>query len=175
MALGEGYIVDGAELRRHETVMIFSFLHDSELVIPCLDFIYGICDFSAKGLMLVALYSNGRWLDVAVMSPGGTTHRQLLHILVIYDSFALVHGLVININRIFIAECRSDLLLYNCGHCVGNLIREWIQKFELVFLFSFRKRSHSDKFVDEPLVRGSKLLLLQSNLPLINDMNNQVA
>jgi len=83
-------------------MLILGLLHDSKLVILFLDLVHGVCDPLTKGLVLITLDARGRGLDVTMVRPGRTLDLYLLMILVVYDTFTMVHGLVENIYAVFV-------------------------------------------------------------------------
>lgn len=83
-------------------MLIPSLLHDSKFVILSLDLVHGVCDPLTKLLVLVTLDARGRGLDVTMVRPGRTLDLNLLVMLVVDDTFTMVHGLVENIYAIFV-------------------------------------------------------------------------
>ena len=59
LTLCQRYVIDGAELGRHQPVVLLRLLHYGQLVVPPLHFIDCVRNFLAEALVLVALDSNG--------------------------------------------------------------------------------------------------------------------
>ena len=96
-----------------------------------LDLVDSICKFLAESFVFIALDSNRRGLDVAVVRPSRALDLNLAAIFVVDDAFALVKSLVEGVELIFVAERRANLLLDDPRHGVCDLIGERIQKFVL--------------------------------------------
>ena len=65
---------------------VFRFLHYYQLVVLSLDFVNSIGEFLTKSLVLVALDSNRRRLDVPMLSPSRTLNLNLPAIFVVDDA-----------------------------------------------------------------------------------------
>lgn len=72
-----------------------------------------------------------------MVRPCGTFHLDLLALLAVDDPSAIVHGFIVRINFVYIAESRAHFLLDNGRHHILYLVSQWIQKFMLTFLLLF--------------------------------------
>lgn len=72
-----------------------------------------------------------------MVSPSGAFHLDLLAFLAVDDPSAIVHGLIVCINFVHIAEGRAYFLFDHGGHYILDLVCQRIQKFMLAFLLLF--------------------------------------
>ena len=157
MLSGCGHIIDGAELRSHHSALCGGlFLHNGQLGILLLDGVDSISVLFAKGLVLVVSNTMGCWLNVwmvrSLLKSGVVDNNLLSVVLVVFDSFADVHGLVKLLNLVLVAQSGVQLVLDDIFHACLQLIHLWVH--ELVFFLDllYAESSHSNEFSKEPLI-----------------------
>ena len=89
-------------------VLLFNLIH-------CVSILF------AKGFMFVRLYTHGSWLDVAmVRSLGWLGMNDGVVVLVIdYAFLTIIHGLIVSLDLVFVAESRVDFLFDNGSHAIS--------------------------------------------------------
>ena len=144
-----------------------------------LDVLDGIVILLSKGLVLVALNTHGRWLDVAVMR---TLHfvsivmgNLLLSFRVPANQHTFIHGLVEFIDLLSVAESRVHFLLDDLAHAIRKLVVQWIQKGSLVFDLLRGISSHGNVFLEIPLVHLAQLSQFHIHVSLVDNVNEELS
>ena len=156
-------------------MLVLGFRHNRQLVVLSLDLVYGVRDLLPERLVLVALNSHGRRLNVPMVRSSRTFNFNLFCIFIVDNPGTLVHGLVVGIYFVLIAKRRSHFLLDDGRHHICHLVSQWIQKLLFTFLFLFREGAHRYELLDEPFVGLAQLAKFEVHFALVHYVDHQVA
>ena len=158
-------------------MVLVSLFQDGEPLVLPLDLVDSVLVLLPKLLVPVTLNSYGGRLELWVMCSlrRFINHDHLFEILIPHRSLTFVHGLVLLFYGFFVAERGVHLLLDYRFHGVGHLVGQWVKKFGLRILFSFRQRTHSYELLNVPLVSLTQLLELHIHHLLIDDVDEEIS
>ena len=83
--------------------------------------IYCVGILLAKGFMFVSLYTDGCWLDVAMVCSLGWFNMNdgVVVVVIAHGFFTMIHGLVVSLDLVFVTESRVDFLFDNGSHAIS--------------------------------------------------------
>ena len=172
-------IVNRSELCCQQAMLTFLFLDKCQFIILCFYCLYSISVFLSELFVLVRLNSNICWLNVLVM--GSLRFWLVFHFIcflcigIEHCSFSDVHGLVVGFHGVLVTKGWVHFLFDNCTHGVRQFVGHRIQKSELRIDLLLRERAHSNKLLEEPLIRLTELPELDGHVAFVDDVNNKLA
>lgn len=71
--------------------------------------------------MFVSLYTDGCWLDVAMVCSLGWFNMNdgVVVVVIAHGFFTMIHGLVVSLDLVFVTESRVDFLFDNGSHAIS--------------------------------------------------------
>lgn len=113
-------------------LLLLRLLEDRELAVSLLDGTLGIHELLAESFVLISLdHLGGGWNVVvlrALRKIRDFYHNILASGLVPLRHHFIIHGLVVFVDSVRVAERRVNLLLDDSFHAVGELVVQGIQK-----------------------------------------------
>lgn len=160
-------------------LLLLLLLKDRELVVLLLDSTLSIHKPLAKSLVLVGLNHLRGGQNVCVIRALRKLRvlncHQLVQRLVELYPFPHIHGLVVFIDLVRVAESRVNLLLDDGFHTVGELVAMGIQKVCLSCHLLLGESAHRNQLLNKPLVCFAQLAQFHIDCSFVDNVDYKLA